>query len=203
MQRHINDPFVKRAKKEGYVSRAAYKLLAIQEKDKILKSGMTILDLGAAPGGWSQVAYSVIGDQGKIVAVDLLPLEISLPITFIQGDFADTAIIEKITQALEHQKADMIISDLLPNLSGQKSVDIPKSIYLLELALDCAGLFLKPGGGFLFKAFQGAGFEAFIRDVKCHFKTVKFRKPEASRAESREVYVLAQDFQPSIMKSSD
>ncbi|OGT25855.1 MAG: 23S rRNA methyltransferase [Gammaproteobacteria bacterium RIFCSPLOWO2_02_FULL_42_14] len=195
IERHVSDPFVKKAQREGYVSRAAYKLLLLQEKDRLFKSGMTVIDLGAAPGGWSQVAKKFVGDHGKIIAVDLLPLEITTDI-FIQGDFNDDATLQKLTAALHDQRADVLISDMAPNLTGQKSIDMPRSIHLLELALDCANQVLKPKGTFLFKAFHGAGLEIFVKTLKLHFKVVKYRKPEASRAESAEVYVLALDFHP-------
>lgn len=195
MRRHLTDPFVKASKREGYASRAAYKLLAIQEKDKLFKRGMTVIDLGSAPGGWSQVAMQSVGDHGRVVAIDLLPMEI-LPagVQFIQGDFTEEAILADLMTVLEGNLADVILSDMAPNLSGQRSIDMPRMIYLLELALDCAGKTLKQNGSFLFKAFQGAGLEDFIRIVKTQFSQVKYRKPPASRAESTEVYVLATGF---------
>ncbi|HLB56572.1 MAG TPA: SAM-dependent methyltransferase [Coxiellaceae bacterium] len=196
LRRHVTDPFVKEAKRQGYVSRSAFKLLAIQEKDKIFKSGMTVVDLGAAPGGWLQITSQCIGDRGKIIAVDLLPLEIMPPqVTFIQGDFNDEIILNQLIAALDQKKADVIISDIAPNLTGQSCIDLPRSIHLLELALDCAEKILKPGGTLLFKAFQGEGLEAFLKEVKSAFKQVKYRKPDASRSESKELYVLAIGFQ--------
>lgn len=195
IRRHLTDPYVKEARRLGYASRAAFKLLAIQEKDKIFKTGMTVVDLGSAPGGWSQVVSQCIGDKGKIIALDLLPMEIMAPhVTFIQGDFNEQAILDQLLVALADKKADVIISDMAPNLSGQRCIDLPRSIHLLELALDCASGILKPGGTFLFKAFQGEGLEDFLRSVKSVFTQVKYRKPEASRSESKEVYVLAIGF---------
>ncbi len=195
LRRHLTDPYVKEAQRLGYASRAAFKLLAIQEKDKIFKPGMTIVDLGSAPGGWSQVASKCIGDKGQIIALDILPMEIMAPhVTFIQGDFNDQDVLDQLVDALTEKKADVIISDMAPNMSGQPCVDMPRSIHLLELALDCAEKILKPGGAFLFKAFQGEGIEDFLRCVKSAFTQVKYRKPEASRAESKEVYVLAIGF---------
>lgn len=194
LRRHLSDPFVKAAKREGYASRAAYKLLSIQEKDKIFKPGMTVIDLGSAPGGWSQVASQCVGDRGQVIAVDLLPMDIPPGVTFIQGDFNDEAVLNELLSLLKDKKADIIISDMAPNLTGQKSVDLPRSIYLLELALDLTGKILKPGGAFLFKAFQGVGLEEYIRGVKLQFSQVKYKKPDASRSESTEVYVLATGF---------
>lgn len=189
--RHINDPFVKEAQRLGYASRAAFKLLAIQEKDKIFKSGMTVVDLGAAPGGWSQVASDCLGERGRIIAIDLLPMGSIPDVTFIQGDFNDTDVLNQLISTLDGKLVDVIISDMAPNLSGQKSIDLPRSIHLIELALDCCEKILKPRGTLLFKAFQGPGLEELIRGVKTRFSQVKYRKPDASRSESKEVYVLA------------
>lgn len=195
LRRHLTDPFVKEAKKQGYASRAAFKLLAIQEKDKIFKPGMTVVDLGAAPGGWLQVESQCVGVRGHIIAIDILPLEIMPPqVTFIQGDFHHQEVLDQLYATVGEKKVDVIVSDMAPNFSGQTCVDLPRSIYLLELALDAAPHILKPGGTFLFKAFQGEGIEAFLKTVKAVFKQVKYRKPEASRAESKEIYVLALGF---------
>lgn len=197
IRRHLTDPFVKAAKRQGYASRAAFKLLAIQEKDKIFKSGMVVVDLGSAPGGWSQVASRCIGERGCVIALDLLPMNAIENVAFIQGDFNGQVALDQLVDALHGKKADVIISDMAPNLSGQSCVDLPRSIHLLELALDCAQKMLKPGGTFLFKAFQGEGLDAFLRCVKSRFTQVKYRKPDASRSESKEVYVLALGFQGS------
>ena len=194
LRRHLTDPFVKAAKQQGYASRAAFKLLGIQEKDKIFKPGMIVIDLGSAPAGWSQVASQCVGDRGRVIAVDLLRMDVPAGVTFIQGDFNDESVLNDLFSALNGKKADIIISDMAPNLTGQKSVDLPRSIQLLESALDCAAKILKPGGSFLFKAFQGAGLEEYIRCVKLQFTQVKYRKPDASRSESTEVYVLATGF---------
>lgn len=194
MRRHLTDPFVKAAKRQGYASRAAFKLLEIQKRDHLFKSGMTVVDLGAAPGGWSQVASQYVGDHGCVIAIDLLSMNVPPGVQFIQGDFNDDSVLNELFSLLNGKKADIIISDMAPNLSGQKSVDLPRSIHLLELALDCADHILKPGGTFLFKAFQGSGLEAYIRSVKLRFSQVKYRKPDASRSESTEVYVLAIGF---------
>lgn len=194
LRRHMTDPFVKEAQRLGYASRAAFKLLALQEKDKLFKPGMTVLDLGAAPGGWSQVVSQCIGGHGRLIAIDILPMNVIPDVTFIQGDFNDQEVLDQLLSTLNGDLVDIIISDMAPNLSGQKCVDLPRSIHLLELALDCAHKILKPSGVFLFKAFQGPGLEDFIRSVKMQFTEVKYRKPEASRAESKEVYVLAKGF---------
>lgn len=194
MRRHLTDPYVKEAQRLGYASRAAFKLLEIQKRDKIFKPGMSVVDLGSAPGGWSQVASQCVGDHGHIVAIDLLPMDVVPGVAFIQGDFNDDAILAQLMTVLDGKSVDVIISDMAPNLSGQRCIDLPRSIHLLELALDCAGKILKPDGSFLFKAFQGSGLEDFLRDVKQVFKQVKYRKPESSRSESTELYVLATGF---------
>lgn len=194
IRRHLTDPFVKEAKRLGYASRAAFKLLAIQKKDKIFKPGMCVLDLGSAPGGWSQVASDCVGAHGRVIAIDILPMTTIPDVIFIQGDFNDMEVLDQLMLTLDGKLLDVIVSDMAPNLSGQKSIDLPRSIHLLELALDCAEKVLKPGGTFLFKAFQGPGLEAFVKTVKLHFSEVKYRKPEASRSESKEVYVLANGF---------
>lgn len=190
INRHINDPFVQLAQKEGYLSRAAYKLKEIQEKDKILKPGMTVIDLGAAPGGWSQVAAQYVGKKGRVIAVDILPVGGIPGVEVIQGDFNDEAVLNELL-ATTNGLVDVIISDMAPNLSGQKSIDMPRSVHLLELALDCAHQTLKPGGTLLVKAFQGAGLQQFVQVLMTQFSSVKHRKPDASRPASKEVYVLA------------
>jgi 23S rRNA (uridine2552-2'-O)-methyltransferase len=194
LRRHLTDPYVKEAQRLGYASRAAFKLLEIDKKDRIFKPGMTVVDLGSAPGGWSQVVSHLVGDHGHIVAIDLLLMDVVPGVTFIQGDFNDQAVLDELLAALGAKKADVIISDMAPNLSGQSCIDLPRSIHLLELALDCATQILKPEGTFLFKAFQGEGLEDFIRVVKSRFSQVKYRKPDASRSESKELYVLATGF---------
>lgn len=194
LRRHFTDPFVKEAQRLGYASRAAFKLLSIQKKDKIFKPGMIVVDLGAAPGGWSQVATECVGERGRVIAIDILPMPTMPDVTFIQGDFNDMEVLDQLLLTLDGKLVDVIISDLAPNMSGQKSIDLPRSIHLLELALDCAEKILKKDGTFLFKAFQGPGLEEFLKTVKLHFATVKYRKPDASRSESKEVYVLANGF---------
>ena len=193
IKRHINDPFVQEAQRLGYLSRATFKLLEIQKKDHILKPGMTVIDLGAAPGGWSQIASELVGNKGRIIAVDLLPVAELPGVTVIQGDFNEQSVLNQLLEAA-NGLVDVIISDMAPNLSGQRSIDMPRSIHLLELALDCAHQTLKPGGTLLMKAFHGSGLDQFLETLKKDFGLVKFRKPEASRPKSTEVYVLATDF---------
>lgn len=194
LKEHFKDPYVKQAQASGYLSRAAYKLLAIQEKDHLIHRGIVVVDLGAAPGGWSQVAQELVGDKGKVIALDILPMEPITGVTFIQGDFRERGVLDQLLAELGDQKVDVVISDMAPNLSGQKSVDQPRSMYLVELAWDCAKQILRPGGNFLVKIFQGEGAEVFIKDLKKHFETVKSRKPEASRPRSREFYLLNMNF---------
>lgn len=191
---HHTDEYVKRAREAGYASRAAFKLLEINEKDHILKTGMTIIDLGAAPGGWSQVAMQKIGRSGQIIAVDLLPMEPVAGVTFIQGDFTEESVLDEITRAAGDKTVDLVMSDMAPNFSGNKSVDQPRSVYLVELALDCAYKLLNKNGSFLAKVFQGDGVDVLLADAKRHFKAVKIRKPKASRARSSEIYILATQF---------
>ncbi len=191
---HFSDEFVKKAQYEGYRSRAVYKLQEIQEKDRIIQPCMKVVDLGASPGGWSQYATKLIGQKGRIVASDILPLDPLPFVEFVLGDFREEAVLAEILNLLGGEKPDLVISDMAPNMSGVDAVDQPRAIHLCELALDMARQVLKPGGTFLVKLFQGDGSEAFIRDVRSSFKTVKIRKPAASRPRSREVYVLAQGF---------
>jgi 23S rRNA (uridine2552-2'-O)-methyltransferase len=194
LDEHVNDPFVKQAQKDGYRSRASYKLLAINEKDKLIRPGMLVIDLGSAPGGWSQVASKLVGTGGKVIASDILPMD-SLPdVEFIQGDFTEDNVFEQILQAINDNPVDVVISDMAPNLSGIATADQAASIYLIELALDMAQQVLKPKGSFIAKAFQGEGYEAFVKEVRNHFDTVVIRKPEASRSRSREVYVVGKGF---------
>jgi len=191
---HFSDEFVKKAQQEGYRSRAVYKLKEIQEKDRIIQPCMKVLDLGAAPTGWSQYATQLIGRKGRIVASDILPLDPLPFVEFVLGDFRDDAVLAEILGLLGDDKADLVISDMAPNMSGVDAVDQPRAVHLCELALDMARQVLKPGGAFLVKLFQGAGSEEYMREVRSSFKTVKVRKPAASRPRSREVYVLAQGF---------
>lgn len=191
LKEHFNDPFVQRAQREGYRSRAVYKLQEIQKKDKLIRPQMRIVELGAAPGGWSQYVSQILQGQGRIVAVDLLPMEALPDVHFIQGDFREEATLNLLHEALQGQKLDLVLSDMSPNKTGVKSTDQDRSMYLVELALDFALNQLKPEGDFLTKAFHGAGFDTLMRQLKQHFRQVITRKPEASRARSQETYLLA------------
>lgn len=194
LDRHVNDPYVQKAQVDGYRSRAAYKLIELNEKDKIFKKGMTVVDLGAAPGGWLQVAKDLVGPKGKLIGIDLLPVDPIDGVDFIQGDFREDEPYQELLKLTENQPVDLVMSDLAPNLSGNKGIDQPRIIHLLDLAFDFAQQTLRPGGALLMKAFHGEGLEAYVRDLKKHFKVVKWRKPGASRAKSSEIYILAQDF---------
>jgi 23S rRNA (uridine2552-2'-O)-methyltransferase len=194
LKEHFDDVYVKRSQEEGYRSRASFKLLEIQDKDRLIRPGMTVVDLGAAPGGWSQVAAELVGDNGKVIASDILPMD-SLPgVEFLQGDFTENEVFEALLASIGEQGADLVISDMAPNMTGMKEIDQPRAVYLAELALDLARSILKPGAYFLVKVFQGAGFQEFHRDMQASFKAVKSRKPQASRARSREIYLLGAGF---------
>lgn len=202
MREHVNDPYVQKAKAAGYRSRAAYKLLELDKKDRLLAPGQLLVDLGAAPGSWAQVAAAKVGSKGRVVAVDLLPM-VPLPgVHFIQGDFREQAVLEALLLALGGRKADLVISDLAPNISGIAVSDQARSMYLCELALDFARLCLKPGGSMLVKVFQGAGFAEFLSEMRNAFDKVGSRKPEASRGRSSEMYLLGKGFK-NAMQSGD
>ncbi|KAF0206294.1 MAG: hypothetical protein FD173_297 [Gallionellaceae bacterium] len=190
MREHINDPYVQMAQKDGYRSRAAYKLLEIDERDHLLKSGMVVVDLGATPGGWCQVAAAKMGQSGKIIALDLLPLHPLPRVEFIQGDFRDDAVLAQLEEKLGGQQIGLVISDMAPNMSGIDSADQARAIHLAELALEFAAQHLKPGGAFLVKVFQGVGFEEYLKLMRSHFGKVVTRKPKASRDRSSEQYLL-------------
>lgn len=194
LKEHFDDPFVKRAQKDGYRSRASYKLLAIQERDRLLKPGMTVLDLGAAPGGWSQVAGRLIGEKGRIIASDILPMDSIPDVTFIKGDFTEDSVFEEILAAIGDTQVDLVISDMAPNMSGTPEVDQPRAMYLCELALDMASRVLRPGGDFLIKVFHGEGFDDYFKLMREQFDKQVTRKPDASRGRSRETYLLARGF---------
>ena len=187
---HEDDAYVIRARKEGYRSRAVYKLIEIQQKDRILKPGQFVLDLGSAPGGWSEYVSQFEHEQGRLIAVDLLPMEPIAGVEFIQGDFTEQGTFKQILALIEHKPLDLVLSDMAPNLSGMESVDQPKSVYLAELAFDLARDNLGKNGYFVVKLFQGDGFEALISAFRFTFKSVKFRKPRASRPKSREIYAV-------------
>jgi 23S rRNA (uridine2552-2'-O)-methyltransferase len=196
LKEHFDDEFVLRAQKEGYRSRAIYKLIEIQQTDHILKPGMTVIDLGAAPGGWSEYAVKKIGSRGRMIALDILPMEPIEGVEIIEGDFRDDAVLEQLLEVMGGARADLVISDMAPNISGMEVVDIPRSYYLAELALDLARQVLKPGGGLLVKLFQGEGFDAYQKELKLSFSRIVMRKPKASRARSREIYALATNYKP-------
>jgi len=194
LSRHLSDPFVKQAQKDGYRSRSAYKLIELNEKDKLIRPGMRIMDLGSAPGGWSQVAGRLAGAKGRVLATDILPMDELKNVDFIQGDFTDEAIVQRVLDWLAGAKFDLIISDIAPNISGIESADQGRSIYFLELALDTVCKTLKPGATFVAKMFQGSGSDEYLKELRKHFAKVSIRKPEASRKESREVYLVAKGF---------
>lgn len=190
MTEHVNDPFVQRAKAEGWRARAAYKLMEIDEKDKLIRTGMVVVDLGAAPGSWSQVAIGRVGTQGRVFALDLLPIEPINGVEFMQGDFHDEEFVARFEAQLDGRGVDLVMSDIAPNISGIPSSDQARSIHLAELALEFADQHLNPGGKFLVKVFQGQGFDEFRKEMERVFKSVVVRKPQASRGRSSEVYLL-------------
>jgi 23S rRNA (uridine2552-2'-O)-methyltransferase len=196
LKEHRDDPYVQQAQREGYRSRACYKLLELQEKDALIRPGMCVVDLGSAPGGWSQVAAQLVGDRGRVVASDILPMDTLAGVEFIQGDFTEEAVFERILAALEAQPVDLVVSDMAPNMSGMSAVDQPRAMYLVELALDMARQVLRPGGSFVAKVFHGEGFDELFRDARDSFDKVLTRKPRASRPRSREVYLVARGFRP-------
>ena len=191
LKRHVHDPYVKQAQKDGYRSRASYKLLEVQEKYKLIRPGMSVVDLGAAPGGWSQVTSRLIGGQGRLIASDILEMDSIPDVTFIQGDFTQDEVLARILEAVGNSQVDLVISDMAPNMSGTPAVDMPKAMFLCELALDLAARILKPGGNFVIKVFQGEGFDAYVKDARQKFDKVQMIKPDSSRGSSREQYMLA------------
>ena len=190
MQEHLNDPYVKLAQKEGYRARAAYKLMEIDDKDKLIKPGMTVVDLGSAPGSWSQVAVQRLKGQGKVIALDILDMQPLAGVTFIQGDFREESVLSVLEEKINKMPVDLVIADMAPNISGVKDVDQAGAAYLTELALDFSKDWLKPGGNFLVKVFIGAGFEDILQNMRQMFDKVVTRKPKASRDRSSEVYLL-------------
>ena len=190
IREHEDDEFVKRARAEGYRSRAAFKLLEIQDKDRLIKPNQVVVDLGAAPGGWSQLARQWIVRNGILVASDILEMDAMADVDFVCGDFTEDACLADILAVLDGREVDVVISDMAPNMSGNANVDLPRAMDLCELALEFARQQLKPGGSFLIKVFQGEGFEAYLRECRDSFATVKTRKPKASRPRSRELYIL-------------
>ena len=189
LKEHFDDEYVKRAQREGWRSRAVFKLEEIQEKDRILKPGMTVVDLGAAPGGWSQYALGLVGRKGVIVATDILPMEPLPGVEFVQGDFREDSVLDELLNRLKGREIDLVMSDIAPNISGVQAVDLPRAMYLAELAVDFADRVVRPGGDLLVKLFQG--FDVLLQDLRSRYDKVLMRKPKASRPRSREVYALA------------
>ncbi|WP_462158696.1 23S rRNA (uridine(2552)-2'-O)-methyltransferase RlmE [Pseudoalteromonas sp. GB56] len=191
LKEHFDDHYVHEAQKQGWRSRAVFKLEEIQQKDKLLRDGMTVVDLGAAPGSWSQYLAQQVGDNGQVVACDILPMDSLAGVDFLQGDFREEAVLNALLERINGKNVDVVFSDMAPNMSGNMSTDQAGSMYLVELALDMCHQVLKKNGAFAVKVFQGEGFDQFVKDVRDCFKTVKIRKPDASRPRSREVYVVA------------
>ena len=191
LNEHVNDHYVHQAQKDGYRARAAYKLLEINEKDKLIKPGTVLADLGGAPGSWSQVAAQLAGGNGRVFALDILPMDEIAGVSFIQGDFREEGVLAEFESLLGQRALDLVICDMAPNMSGNAVTDQARSFYLCELALDFAAAHLKSGGSFLVKVFQGEGFDEYLTQIRSLFTKVKIRKPDASRARSREVYIVA------------
>ncbi len=192
--RQERDPYVQQARKDGWRSRAVYKLLQIDEKERLLKKGMLCVDLGAAPGGWSQYVTETLNGAVRVIAVDLLPMDVLPSVEFIQGDFTSDNVLEQLKDAVGESRADLVISDMAPNISGNRAVDQPRSMYLAELALDICKDVLRPGGDFVCKLFQGEGIDPYIKDARAAFERVRVMKPKASRPGSREVYLVARNY---------
>ncbi|WP_375057747.1 23S rRNA (uridine(2552)-2'-O)-methyltransferase RlmE [Zobellella sp. DQSA1] len=194
LKEHFDDKYVQQAQKKGLRSRAVFKLEELQGRDRLLRPGMTVVDLGAAPGGWSQYAVEQVGQQGKVIACDILPMDPIAGVDFLQGDFREEAVLGALLERVGDAKVDTLLSDMAPNMSGTPEVDQPRSMYLVELALDMCRQVLAPQGSFVVKVFQGAGFDEFLLEVRRSFSVVKVRKPDSSRARSREVYIVATGF---------
>lgn len=194
LKEHFDDQYVKQAQKQGLRSRAVFKLEEVQARDKILKPGQTVVDLGAAPGGWSQLVVDIQQGKGQVIACDILPMDPIAGVDFLEGDFREEAVLNALLNRLGGANVDVVLSDMAPNMSGNKTVDQSRSMYLVELALDMCHQVLKPNGSFVVKVFQGAGFDPFLADVRAAFKTVKVRKPDSSRARSREVFLVASGY---------
>ena len=194
LKEHFDDFFVKKAQAEGYRSRAVYKLKEIDEKENLFRPGMCVVDLGAAPGGWTQWVTQRMDGRGRVIALDILPMDAFADVEFIQGDFTEDHVLEQLTALIPAHSVDVLLSDMAPNMSGNPAVDIPRAMYLAELAVDFAHKMLKPGGTFLIKLFHGTGFDALVKELRGHFNQVVIRKPQASRSRSRETYLLAKGF---------
>lgn len=193
LREHVNDHYVQMAQKDGYRARAAYKLLEINEKDKLIRPGIVLADLGSAPGSWAQVASRIIGESGKVFALDLLPMDPIADVSFIQGDFRDDEVLEEFVAMLGGRQLDLVISDMAPNISGMSGIDQARSYHLNELALEFVRDHLKPGGSFLVKVFQGSDFQPYLKSMRELFCEVVTRKPKASRDRSSEIYLLGKD----------
>jgi 23S rRNA (uridine2552-2'-O)-methyltransferase len=196
LKEHVDDIWVQRAQQDGYRTRASYKLIELDDKDKLIRPGSVVVDLGSAPGGWSQVVAQRVGEKGLVIASDILEMDAIADVTFIQGDFTTEEVYDQLVDVIDGRPVDLVISDMAPNMSGMSSIDQPGAIYLVELALDMARQVLKPNGSFVAKVFQGEGFDAYLADMKQSFAKVMIRKPKASRARSREVYIVAKGFRP-------
>ncbi len=194
LKEHFNDQYVKQSQEDGYRSRASYKLLELHKKDQLIRKGMTVIDLGAAPGGWSQVAAELVGDQGLVIASDILPMDTLAGVEFIQGDFTEDAVLEEILGVVDQRPVDLVISDMAPNMSGMADIDQPRAMGLVELAFDLAHQVLSPGGAFVTKVFQGEGSDTLMRGMRKYYNSFVSRKPEASRARSREIYWVGKGF---------
>lgn len=194
LREHFDDPYVKQAQEAGFRSRAVFKLKEIDEKDKLLHPGVAVVDLGAAPGGWSQYARSRLAPKDPVFALDILPMEPISGVSVLQGDFTEQSTLEALLTGLAGREINLVLSDMAPNISGMKAVDQPRAMYLVELALDFCHQALVPGGDFLVKVFQGEGFDAYLRDLRASFERILVRKPRASRPRSREVYLLARGY---------
>ena len=194
LKEHFDDPYVKQAQKRGLRSRAVFKLEEVQERDRILKPGQTVVDLGAAPGGWSQLVVDIQQGNGQVIACDILPMDPIAGVDFLEGDFRDEAVLNALLNRVGGANVDVLLSDMAPNMSGNQTVDQARSMYLVELALDMCQQVLKPDGSFVVKVFQGAGFDPFLAEVRKAFKTVKVRKPDSSRSRSREVFLVASGY---------
>ena len=195
LKEHFEDEYVLMSQRDGYRSRAIYKLIEINQKDRLFKPGMTVIDLGAAPGGWSQYAAQQVGKSGKVIALDILPMDSLEDVCIIEGDFREDEVLEQLLGILGKNKADLVFSDMAPNISGMGVVDLPRAYYLAELSFDLAEQVLKPGGGLLVKLFQGDGFDNYLKRLRASFSRVVIRKPKASRQRSREIYALATGYE--------
>jgi 23S rRNA (uridine2552-2'-O)-methyltransferase len=194
LQEHFDDVYVKKAQAEGYRSRAVYKLKEVDEKESLLKPGMTVVDLGAAPGGWTQYVSQKLNGKGRIVALDILPMDALPDVDFLQGDFREDEVLEELINLIPERSIDLLLSDMAPNMSGSTAIDIPRAMYLVELAFDFAEKMLKPGGTMLVKIFHGSGFDDLVKQARASFDKVVIRKPSASRSRSKETYLLAKGY---------